>query len=290
MPRVVHVEPVEVVRREIALGERFDFGRNWRRFLALLNEQRIAGAEQSLREMLGGDALRGARFLDVGSGSGLFSLAARRLGASVLSFDYDPSSVACTEEIRRRFFPDDAEWTIRRGSILDREFIRSLGVFDVVYAWGVLHHTGNLRLALEIVADTVAARGRLFLAVYNDQGIRSVLWRQVKRAYCSSTVARWLIAALFLPYFVLGGLVADLARRKNPLDRYRAAGTPRGMSRIRDWSDWLGGLPFEVAKPEVICEFFDRRGFRLKRLTTCGGRPGCNEFVFVKDRPAEPAA
>lgn len=89
---------------EIAKGQRFKFGANWKGFLAVLNEERIVLAEQSLRNMLDMD-LKGTRFLDVGSGSGLFSLAARRLGATVHSFDYDPQSVACTEELRHRYLP-----------------------------------------------------------------------------------------------------------------------------------------------------------------------------------------
>jgi 2-polyprenyl-3-methyl-5-hydroxy-6-metoxy-1,4-benzoquinol methylase len=287
---MAQVEPVDRIESEIAAGERFAFGKNWRRFLSALNEERIALAEHSLEQMLEVESLRGARFLDVGSGSGLFSLAARRLGASVHSFDCDPSCVACTEELKRRFFSHDIEWTISRGSILDRPFVHSLGAFDVVYAWGVLHHTGALDRALENVARTVADRGKLFLAIYNDQGIKSVLWRKVKRLYCSSAPGRWMVSAIFIPYFVLGGLVSDVAERRNPLARYRTSETARGMSRVRDWFDWLGGLPFEVAKPEVIFDFFHRMGFRLERLVTCGGRSGCNQFVFVKDGAVVPPA
>src|SRR5918911_286314 len=126
---------------EVARGERFEFGRNWAKFLALLNEQRIADAENSLRQMLECEDLKGRSFLDIGSGSGLFSLAARRLGARVHSFDYDPHSVACTMELRRRFCPEDAAWTVETGSALDADYLKRLGRFDVVYSWGVLHHT-----------------------------------------------------------------------------------------------------------------------------------------------------
>src|SRR5438128_7073825 len=124
---------------EIARGERFEFGRNWSRFLATLADTRIADAEDSLRKMLETEDLRGKRFLDIGSGSGLFSLAARRLGARVHSFDYDPRSVACTSELKRRYFNGDDRWKVEEGSALDAVYVKSLGTFDVVYSWGVLH-------------------------------------------------------------------------------------------------------------------------------------------------------
>src|SRR2546421_6993913 len=129
---------------EIREGQRFEFGKNWSRFLAILDEQRICEAERSLAKMLGGTNLKGKSFLDIGSGSGLFSLAARRLGAHVHSFDYDPKSVACTRELRQRYFTDDAEWKVEEASALDESYVRALGHFDVVYSWGVLHHTGQM--------------------------------------------------------------------------------------------------------------------------------------------------
>ena len=106
---------------EVQRGERFEFGQNWREFLKTLDDERITIAESSLQKMLGKESLTGLSFLDIGSGSGLFSLAARRLGARVHSFDYDPESVACTEELRQRYFPEDDDWVVERASVLNRD-------------------------------------------------------------------------------------------------------------------------------------------------------------------------
>ena len=106
------------MRMNASEEKRFGFGKNWNRFLTVLNEERIVEAERSLQEMLSCEKLSGKRFLDIGSGSGLFSLAARRLGAEVFSYDYDPASVACAEELKRRYFPDDPGWKTEQGSVV----------------------------------------------------------------------------------------------------------------------------------------------------------------------------
>jgi 2-polyprenyl-6-hydroxyphenyl methylase/3-demethylubiquinone-9 3-methyltransferase len=266
--------------QEVAAGERFPFGENWRSFLETLSEERIDAAARAIAHMLGEQRLVGRSVLDAGSGSGLSSLAALRLGAvRVHSFDYDPASVACTAELKRRYAADAAHWTIEQGSVLDRSYLERLGTFDLVYSWGVLHHTGALWDALDAITGSVAPDGRLFVAIYNDQGGASRRWRAVKQIYCGSTAGRLAMIATFFPYFALGGLVADVRARRSPLRRYHGQ-LERGMSVIHDWHDWLGGYPFEVAKPEQVLDFCRQRGFVLERLKTCGGGLGCNEFVF----------
>jgi 2-polyprenyl-6-hydroxyphenyl methylase/3-demethylubiquinone-9 3-methyltransferase len=271
-------------QQEIAAGERFAFGENWQRFLAILDDTRIQKAEHSLRQMLEVQDLTGKTFLDIGCGSGLFSLAARRLGARVESFDYDPQSAACARELRRRYFPGDTQWNITEGSVLDLAFLSSLGHFDIVYSWGVLHHTGSMWQALANAADLVAPGGQLFIAIYNDQGKISDRWRAVKSTYNRLPEGlRFLVTVPALIHLHWRGALKDLLKLR-PFHSWRSAGRERGMSAWRDLIDWVGGYPFEVARPEAIFEFYLRRGFTLKRLVTCGGSLGCNEFVFARER------
>ncbi|TVQ86550.1 MAG: class I SAM-dependent methyltransferase [Chromatiaceae bacterium] len=269
---------------EIAAGQRFAFGANWARFLDQLDTARIQAAEDSLRRLLGVAHLQGLRMLDVGCGSGLFSLAARRLGARVHSFDYDLQSVACTLELRRRYRPDDPDWQVESGSVLDSAYLQGLGQWDLVYAWGVLHHSGDLARAMANVVGLVAADGRLFIAIYNDQGRASRTWLRVKRAYNRlPSGLRWLVLTPAALRLWGPTMIRDLLAGR-PLHSWRhyARTSTRGMSPWRDVVDWVGGLPFEVATPEEVFRFYRDRGFRLEELTTSGGL-GCNEFVFRRD-------
>ena len=260
---------------------RFEFGRNWAAYVSTLNDERIAGAEDALVSKLE-TSLVGRTFLDIGSGSGLMSLVARRQGAVVHSFDYDSQSVACTSELKSRFYEGDLSWHVERGDVLDRAYIQNLGRFDVVYSWGVLHHTGDMWQALSNVDDLVADGGTLFIAIYNDQGWESRFWLAIKKLYNRMPpVMQRLMAGLIVVRFWARTVLID-ASRGSPLKSWRSYVHDRGMSPWHDAIDWVGGYPFEVAKPEEVFDFYRRRGYILKRLKTCAGGTGCNEFIFHK--------
>ncbi len=267
------------------MSARFEFGKNWASFLSKLSQVRILQAEESIRRYTGEPTLKGKRVLDIGSGSGLFSLAARRLGAKVYSFDYDPNSVECARELKRRYFDNDPDWEISQGSILDQDFVGRLGTFDLVYSWGVLHHTGEMHKAFEYAARCVSKDGLLYIAIYNDQGVPSKFWWLVKKTYVSSPApVQFLLAAIFWFYFELRAFVVRILTLRNPLPfkRWRELTEARGMSVWHDLVDWVGGFPFEVAKPEEVFSFFKARGFALEKLTTQGGGHGCCEYVLRK--------
>ena len=267
---------------QVEQGKRFGFGKNWSAFLQVLNDDRIFEAEQSLRSFLGVGNLEGKRFLDLGCGSGLFSLAAFRLGAEVYSFDYDESSVACTAELKRRYAASARAWHVETGSVLDRKYIEELGTFDICYSWGVLHHTDSLWQAIYNAQIPLRSGGRLFIAIYNDEGVRSAIWEAIKRNYCAGPVRRAVLTAVFYSLFFLAGLAIDLVKLRNPARRFTEHRKYRGMSLVHDWKDWLGGYPYERATPERVKGFLENLGFELVRFARPDFGFGNNQFVFEK--------
>jgi 2-polyprenyl-6-hydroxyphenyl methylase/3-demethylubiquinone-9 3-methyltransferase len=266
-------------------NKRFAFGKNWANFLNNLTEDRIIEAKTSLKNKLQLDNLTNLSFLDIGSGSGLFSLAAYRLGANVYSFDYDLDSVACTKFLQQKYASstNNNQWTVTQGSVLDVPFLQQLGTFDIVYSWGVLHHTGSMYQAFTNIINLIKPHGKLFISIYNNQGGPSRRWTWIKKTYNSSNHGIKLLLCcytLFRQWTIT--FVKDFIKTGNPFKHWLNYGkNNRGMSAWHDVVDWTGGYPFEVATPEQVFDFFKSHNFQLDQLKTCAGGVGCNEFVFI---------
>lgn len=271
---------------------RFEFGENWREFLKVLSEDQIETAVEAMREITGRDSLAGVRFLDLGSGSGLHSLAAHRLGAEVVSIDYDQECVACTNHLRETYGTQGPSWSVHRGSALDPGLRGTYGTFDIVYSWGVLHHTGGMWTAIDLTSRLPASGGSFVLSIYNDEGWSSRKWWHFKRIYCKSPgwiqwLMTWLVVLRFeIPnwYNYLRYCCLRIIRLKGigPCREVLRYPGERGMDRWRDAVDWAGGFPFEVASPDEVFNFLKARGFRLEFLRTRGRGHGCHEFRFVR--------
>jgi 2-polyprenyl-3-methyl-5-hydroxy-6-metoxy-1,4-benzoquinol methylase len=265
----------------------FGFGRNWQRYVKKhLTPQRERIAADSVKRLVGD--VSGKTFFDVGSGSGLFSLAALRLGAArVVSFDVDKDSVASTSYLREREGAPE-RWVVRHGSVLDASFLEELGTADVVYSWGVLHHTGSMWRAIRNAAQLTAPGGTFAISIYNDGRTRlltSERWLGIKRLY--NRAPRPMQVAMegaYLGYFFQSEL---RHAERNPLTTIREYRANRGMAFLTDVTDWLGGYPYEYATVDQITGFCET-DCGLETIEVYPDDPNgfsTNEFVFR--RPAE---
>ncbi len=264
---------------------KYRFGENWKRHLDRMDERHLADAVRSLSGLFGGQSFSGKSFLDIGSGSGIHSVAAYRLGSErILSFDSDAESVECTLECRRRE-GNPRQWIVRQGSILDEAFVATLPISDIVYSWGVLHHTGAMYDAIRLAATRCAPGGLLMIGIYNRKGRLSDIMRNVKRSYCrAGPIGRHLIK---WPYWILSQSYA-IVRGKNPLVELRDYHEKRGMDYWTDLDDWLGGYPFEYATPDEVSGFVTPLGFDLESQKTGTSFAAVNEYLFRRREETAP--
>lgn len=267
----------------------FSFGRNWQEFLKYFDDDRLRIAEGSLIDFLKVENLKGKTFLDIGCGSGLFSLAAFNLGAErILSFDVDPFSVDCCKQLRSTV-KNPANWEVIEASILDKSFVAGLGSFDVVYSWGVLHHTGRMWEAIENSGSLVAPGGSYYIALYNKILSRNGntarihdFWLWVKKTH--NTYPR--IGKYFLELPAMAAYVLMvLAKMENPVTHIKNYRSHRGMSWRTDAVDWIAGFPYEFASVEEVFKFVTGKfpALFLTNLKVTSGR-GLNWYLFQNFR------
>jgi 2-polyprenyl-6-hydroxyphenyl methylase/3-demethylubiquinone-9 3-methyltransferase len=262
------------------LETHFRFGDNWQSYAHTITEGRIERAVAGLRELVPDDCA-GKTFLDIGCGSGIHSLAASILGAKVTPIDIDPASVDATHSVLNSHgFP---AVVAKQVSVFDLN-PATFGQFDIVYSWGVLHHTGDMWRAVSKAADLVRPGGRLVLALY-DKTPFCGLWRAEKVWYSKASEmsqrrARAIYVMLFRLKCALTG--RSFAKRVAGYDSYR------GMDYYHDLHDWMGGYPYESTRSSEVKRFLESRGFSQTVFIPSGVRmgmfgSGCSQYAFVRD-------
>ncbi len=263
---------------------RYAFGKNWESFIAKnFSEERVMLSKQRLLDFLGCSDLEGKSFLDIGCGSGLHSLAAFRCNAKkIVSFDFDHTSVSTTQKLRNQF--GDDRWTVFQGSILDDEILKKIEPADIVYSWGVLHHTGNMWKAIENALSLVAENGVAFIALYDyDVQIDPTpeFWLNVKQRYNRSGILgqRWM-ELWYIWRFSLGKRLWAIPGFLRTVMHHKSG---RGMAYYTDVKDWLGGWPMEFAKVEDV-KLFALEKFNMETVRLVTGE--ANAEFLLKHRAA----
>lgn len=263
------------------VDERFQFGRNWKDFNRIASIENRESACNSLLKLLLKEEIAGKSVLDIGSGSGIHSFSFLRLGAThVTAIDYDVESVAATKETLLEF--DSSTYRVQRADILDLSSMPA-EKFDIVYSWGVLHHTGNLRRAITNASGFVKPGGLLVVALYRKTPY-CWLWKIEKRFYSKASLrTQQRIMNVYRKIFSTALMLTKGQRLKQYELVYRSR---RGMNLSHDFHDWLGGYPYESISARqyqatIGKDFLLIRKFTKNPIPDVLGS-GCDEFVHRK--------
>lgn len=261
---------------------KFGFGENWADYIAKnFSEERLQISLRHLLNFLKLETLKGKTFLDIGCGSGLHSLAAWRAGAErVISFDLDQNSVATANKLHG-FSGSPENWQIFQGSVLDDQFLATLPKADIVYSWGVLHHTGRMWQAVENASRCLHEQSVFYIALYSKDVYvdpPADYWLDVKRRYnrANPLMRQWMV----WDYAWNHTIKKALQKRQHPFRYILEYKKSRGMSYWHDVKDWLGGYPMDFAgNAETIAFAQDRLNLELINLKAGDGN---TEYLFRK--------
>lgn len=262
----------------------FSFGKNWQSYLETIDNTVIWENGFQFDELLGFGFFRGKNVIDVGSGSGLLSFNMYHRGvASLLSLDFDRNSVVATREMRRRMGSPD-NWTVKHGSILDPVLVESFSEqFDVVYSWGVLHHTGEIWTAIDNGAKLVKPGGLLFITLY-QAGPRYQEHLNLKKEYNAANNTKK--EKMVWDVLKRKGLAQNEKQKQallNPKRDPKQGPNPqqRGMNKLHDAIDWLGGLPYEVADAPEVDKLLTDKGL-TKRYVHTRNEGACSFYIYTR--------
>jgi ubiquinone/menaquinone biosynthesis C-methylase UbiE len=122
------------------------------------------------------DGLSGKDVLEVGCGSGIAAQMLAEAGANLTAVDLTPWAVATT---RRRLNAFGLDGTVQEADGEDLPFEDTS--FDLVFSWGVIHHSSDMDQALRELVRVLRAGGQIVLMVYNRRSLFYVTYKGFQR-------------------------------------------------------------------------------------------------------------
>ena len=205
------------------------------------------------------DGLEGKTVLDGGCGSGMVSVAFATLGADVTGVDVTRQ---CVENGRKNAQRFGVECRFIQADLVTLSLDDQ---FDIIYTWGVLHHTPDAEASFHSLATHLKEDGDIIIAVYLRTPL-SGFWNSIRVFYQRSpsmlkTVTRKTTAAL------LAGV--DMAKR---LVGGRQRYMMRGTSNEEIVNDWFGVPHRTFHSYDEVYKWFEDAGLAYELVDPHTGR------------------
>lgn len=181
----------------------------------------LAGTERSLRKLhITPELVKDRVVLDAGCGMGRFSEVLSRWGAQCVAVDLSEAI-----DVAHSHFHDRNNILFLQADVTNLPF--PPGTFDVILAWGVLHHTASTERAFKAVARHLKPGGTMGIFVYGkNKGVRRRminLYRHVTRHMPKRFLYGLCLLAGPLHYVYKVPLLGHVLRELLPISRQDTA-------------------------------------------------------------------
>lgn len=218
------------------------------------------------------DEVKGKSVLDSGCGTGIFSIIFAKNGAGqVTGIDISPGSLGTAEGLKQKFGLSNARF--EQQDMLHLPYPDAC--FDIVWAWGTVHHTTDPLGAIDGLIRVLKPGGSILLAIYKKtkvtwihEAIRKTLVRTPRRS--------WNALAKIMAFFGTP-IVWTFKRREK---------ARQGETLSELILDWYFVPIRHYYKPDEIRTFLEGKGFKIENYLAHSGRfNSSSNFIFKARKP-----
>ena len=229
-----------------------------------------SSSEKHLEIFFSDKEIKDKKILDAGCGTGIFSVIFANKGAArVLGTDISQGSLETAGSLKKKFNLQNVEFS--EEDMLQLPFEDN--TFDIVWAWGTVHHTSNPFKAIDELTRVLKKGGSILLAVYKrtkltfiHEIIRKILIKTPKKSWTALSK----IFAFFLAPVIFLFKKREKSRKGEKLEEL-----------ILDWYF----VPLRhYYYPEEIKNFLEEKSFMVEKFLPASGRFDSTSNFIIKAR------
>ena len=219
------------------------------------------------------EEVKGNAVLDSGCGTGIFSIIFAKNGAGqVTGIDISPGSLGTAESLKQKFGLTNARF--EQQDMLHLPYADAS--FDIVWAWGTVHHTTDPLGAIDGLIRVLKPGGSILLAIYKKT---KVTWIHeiIRRTLIKTPRFSWNFLAKVMAFF--GTPIVWVFKRREK--------ARKGESLSELILDWYFVPIRHYYKPDQIKTYLEGKGFTIENYLAHSGRfNSSSNFIFKARKPA----
>ncbi len=213
----------------------------------------------------------GREVLDAGCGTGIFTIIFANKGArKVIGIDISEGSLNTGRMLKDKFELSNVEF--RKEDMLNLPFKDN--TFDIVWAWGTIHHTENPYQAMNELIRVLKKNGTFFITLYKKTKL-TFIHEIIRKILIKTPKKSWTFLSKIMAFFLW--LVVFFFKRREK--------SRKGEKLEELILDWYFVPIRHYFEPQEIKSFLEKRNFKIEKFLPASGRfDSTSNFIFKAKR------